>query len=96
MRDPDILVSSDSLPTIFHSLFNNLTPAHITRYARRVNQKRGDHMTLEEIVKAFGGVSQTARALGITRQTIYHWRRKGDVPEARRIQAEVILARRSD
>lgn len=53
-------------------------------------------MTLEEIIKAFGGVSQTARALGITRQTIYHWRRKGDIPEARRIQAEVILARSSD
>lgn len=53
-------------------------------------------MSLEEIIKSFGGVSQTARALGVTRQTIYHWRRKGDIPEARKIQAEVILARSSD
>jgi DNA-binding phage protein len=52
-------------------------------------------MTLEEIIAAFGGVSQAARALGVTRQTIYHWRRKGDIPEARRIQAEVIIARRT-
>ena len=50
-------------------------------------------MTLEEIIATFGGVSQTARALGVTRQTIYHWRRKGDIPEARRIQAEVIIDR---
>tara|TARA_S200002703_G_scaffold107588_1_gene93490 strand:- start:626 stop:811 length:186 start_codon:yes stop_codon:yes gene_type:complete len=49
-------------------------------------------MSLEEIIAAFGGVSQTARALGITRQTIYHWRRKGEIPEARRIQAEVMVA----
>jgi len=49
-------------------------------------------MSLEEIIAAFGGVSQTARALGITRQTIYHWRRKGEIPEARRIQAEVMIA----
>lgn len=49
-------------------------------------------MSLEEIIAAFGGVSQTARALGITRQTIYHWRRKGEIPEARRIQAEVKIA----
>ena len=48
-------------------------------------------MNLEKIIEAFGGVSQTARALGITRQTIYHWRRKGDIPEARRIQAEVMI-----
>ena len=49
-------------------------------------------MSLEEIIAAFGCVSQTARALGITRQTIYHWRRKGEIPEARRIQAEVMIA----
>jgi len=49
-------------------------------------------MSLEKIIAAFGGVSQTARALGITRQTIYHWRRKGEIPEARRIQAEVMIA----
>lgn len=49
-------------------------------------------MSLEEIIAAFGGVSQAARALGITRQTIYHWRRKGEIPEARRIQAEVMIA----
>ena len=49
-------------------------------------------MSLEEIIAAFGGVSQAARALGITRQTIYHWRRKDEIPEARRIQAEVLIA----
>lgn len=51
-------------------------------------------MNLEEIIKTFGGVSQTARALGVTRQTIYIWRRKGEIPEVRRIQAEVLIRER--
>ena len=51
-------------------------------------------MTLEEIIQAFGGVSHAARALGVTRQTIYHWRKRGEIPVARKIQAEVMLAKR--
>jgi len=53
-------------------------------------------MTLEEIIKTFGGVAQTARALGVTRQTIYIWRRKGEIPEVRRIQAEVLIRERAE
>lgn len=59
------------------------------------NQKEPD-MTLEEIIKAFGGVAPTARALGVTRQAIYIWRRKGDIPDVRRIQAEVLIRERSE
>jgi len=53
-------------------------------------------MELEEIIKAFGGVSQTARALGVTRQTIYIWRGKGAIPDVRRIQAEVLIRERAE
>jgi DNA-binding phage protein len=48
-------------------------------------------MTLEEVIKHFGGVSQTARALGVTRQTIYHWRRKGEMPKVRSLQAMILI-----
>lgn len=48
-------------------------------------------MTLEEVIAHFGGVSQTARALGVTRQTIYHWRRKGEMPKLRAMQAQILI-----
>lgn len=51
-------------------------------------------MTLEQIIKAFGGVTKTAHALGVTRQTIYIWRRKGEMPAVRQMQAEVLIRER--
>lgn len=61
-----------------------------------LSNEKDDDMTLEEIIKTFGGVAQTARALGVTRQTIYIWRRKGEIPEVRRIQAEVLIRERAE
>ena len=49
-------------------------------------------MTLESIIQHFGGVSQTARALAVTRQTVYNWQKAGDIPEARRYQAKAIIS----
>jgi len=51
-------------------------------------------MSIDQIIKAFGGVSHTAKALGVTRQTVYNWRRSGEVPAVRVIQAEVLLKER--
>ena len=31
-------------------------------------------MKYKDIIRHFGGVSQTARALGMTRQGVYNWR----------------------
>jgi DNA invertase Pin-like site-specific DNA recombinase len=55
-------------------------------------KQTGGDMTLETIIKHFGGISQTARALAVTRQTVYNWQRAGDIPEPRRYQAQAIIA----
>lgn len=34
-------------------------------------------MDYQTIIKFYGGVSQTARALGYTRAGVYHWRKNG-------------------
>jgi hypothetical protein len=34
-------------------------------------------MKYDQVIKFYGGVSQTARALGYTRPAIYHWRDHG-------------------
>ena len=53
---------------------------------------QGGAMTLETIISHFGGISQTARALAVTRQTVYNWQKAGGIPEARRYQAMAIIA----
>lgn len=53
-------------------------------------------MTVEQIIKEFGTVTAAAKALGVSRQTIYLWRRAGELPRLRQMQAEVILRERSD
>ncbi len=55
-------------------------------------KQQGGDMTLESIIQHFGGVSQTARALAVTRQTVYNWQKAGDIPEARRYQAKAIIS----
>lgn len=55
-------------------------------------KRQGEPMTLEEIIEHFGGVSQTARALDVTRQTIYNWQNSGTMPESRRMQAQYLIA----
>lgn len=53
-------------------------------------------MKLEEIIEHFGGVSQTARALDVTRQTIYNWQNAGGIPESRLYQAQYLIAIQKD
>lgn len=48
-------------------------------------------MTVDEIIKAFGGVPAAAEALGVSRQTIYNWARAGEVPMYRQQQAELLI-----
>jgi len=55
------------------------------------NYFAGVFVSIHEVIKAFGGVSETAKALGVTRQTVYNWRRSGEMPEHRQIQAMALL-----
>jgi len=48
-------------------------------------------MDIESIIQAFGGPSKMAKALGVTRQSIYYWRKRGKLPALRQMQAEMIL-----
>lgn len=34
-------------------------------------------MTIEEVINHFGSVTQTAKALRVTRPTVYRWQEKG-------------------
>ena len=53
-------------------------------------------MSIEDIIKHFGGVAQTARALKVTRQTVYNWRRSGEMPEVRKMQATVLMLEKAN
>jgi len=46
-------------------------------------------MDIEEVIKHFGGVVQTALRLGVTRQAVYDWRKSGKIPFARQAQIEL-------
>jgi len=46
-------------------------------------------MTIEETIKHFGSVTALASAIGVTRQTIYLWQKKGAIPFARQAQIEL-------
>lgn len=52
-------------------------------------------MTIDELIRAsFDGSSRKAReALGVTRQTISHWRKHG-IPAMRRYHIEAVLRER--
>lgn len=53
-------------------------------------------MTIEQAIEHFGSVAKLAEALGVTRQTIYNWRRSGEWPQLRQMQADLILKARGD
>ena len=46
-------------------------------------------MTIEETIKHFGSVTGLANAIGVTRQTVYLWQKKGKIPFARQAQIEL-------
>lgn len=48
-------------------------------------------MSVEEIIKYFGGVTATARVLGVSRQTVHNWKRTGEMPEHRKVYAEHLI-----
>lgn len=45
-------------------------------------------MKPQTVVKYFQGISATARAFGIRKQSVYDWLDRGVVPPLRQIQAE--------
>jgi hypothetical protein len=46
-------------------------------------------MDIEQVIEHFGGVMQTAERLGVTRQSVYDWRKIGKIPFARQAQIEL-------
>jgi len=46
-------------------------------------------MTLDEAIKEFGSKQALANRLGVSRQTVYLWEKKGQIPFARRAQIEL-------
>lgn len=44
---------------------------------------------IEQVIEHFGGVTKTARALGVTSQAVSQWRAAGMVPEMRAYQIEL-------
>lgn len=50
-------------------------------------------MNIEEIIKYFGGITATAKVLGVSRQTVHNWRRCGAMPEHRARYAEMIIGK---
>jgi DNA invertase Pin-like site-specific DNA recombinase len=47
-------------------------------------------MRAERVVRYFGGPTRTAKAFKTHRQTVYHWLRRGLLPEVRARQAAEI------
>jgi len=46
-------------------------------------------MTLEETIKYYGSIKGLADSLGVSRQTIYLWMKKGKIPFSRQAQIEL-------
>ena len=46
-------------------------------------------VTPDELIAHFGGVSATARALGVKDPSVSEWKTSGVVPELRQYQAEI-------
>jgi DNA-binding transcriptional regulator YdaS (Cro superfamily) len=44
-------------------------------------------MSYDELVRHYGSMSEAARAIGLSRQTVHQWKRAG-IPPVRQIQIE--------
>jgi len=51
-------------------------------------------MTLEEVIKFFGGKANTARELDITYQAVQDWERRGTIPRGRQFEIQVMTGGR--
>ena len=46
-------------------------------------------MSPDELIAYFGGVTETARALGVKPPSVSEWKASGEVPETRQYQAQI-------
>lgn len=53
-------------------------------------------MNPETIIEHFGGLKETAKALGVTPQAVHSWRKRGTVPALRIYQLTTILRDRNE
>jgi transposase-like protein len=56
-----------------------------------VTTKEDRVAALDEAVRRGGGIVKFAKALGISHQAIYHWRKRGWVPLQRAVAIEAIF-----
>lgn len=47
-------------------------------------------MTITEVLDHFDGITNTAKALGISYQAVKQWTEKGAVPEGRQFQIQLL------
>lgn len=45
-------------------------------------------MTVDQVLKHFGGITETAKALGIEYQAVHQWVKRDKVPEGRQWQLQ--------
>jgi len=47
-------------------------------------------MDINQAIRHYGSQSKLAQALGLDRQVIHQWKRKGEIPEPRQYQIQVV------
>lgn len=52
-------------------------------------------MTYDELIAHFGGVTKTAKALGLTRDAVHKWAKRGSIPESRLMHVEALMAKQT-
>lgn len=52
-----------------------------------------DLLTPSELIRHFGGVANAARKVGVSRQTIYKWLERGEIPERTEPFVRLVVAK---
>lgn len=47
-------------------------------------------MTFNQVIRHFGGISQTANALGVSYQAVFQWRENKHIPQGRQWQIQAL------
>ncbi len=47
-------------------------------------------MTYTQLIKHFGGVAAAARKIGMTRQCLYEWKKRGAIPYPRQLYIQEV------